>query len=690
MATETGSELVLAAHLPLLRIEEETVPFVGGDLWRMPWETFDTLTLGAFSDHRAAYEAVAPVFFRVTIRPQQMENLRPIEPTPGRTESTQLKMPSDRWFRLGELGLDIVARFHEALVDHVWHALLLEAPTAGFPAPRMSATFAVADEGWGIDVGGQARRLASVQGDADMEYLLTPSFVAGALGHEVLHRAEVHTHALATGAASPALQAAVQGLALCSSPLLELSDQCTIATMSLEQLLLPEVRSGLSSRLALRLGTALGRNRAERDQFGALGKALYDARSASVHGEAAPRNAEALITHHVAERLLAQVALELDARCAATGKSVDEIVTALDDAEPVAPVLNSRVLADAPLVPRTRPPLQNDRTSTVAMGGTNLESPEGMFMMWAPLVGLRTRGPLTFDPMTRIMVLPLSGHELLQLEERDIARDFAGRMRTLPEEIAALAIVEPAVAGMNEQAAREKLERRRALAVVAMRLAGLHHFVDPSLAGSVVVQGPMRFRFPSALRQSVWQMLEPLDEQPMLAETVVDHIREPWALMIEYEASSRHPDLERALSLFARTFDGRFASRDSTASLQFALLEALLGRFRAPDAPVPQLEALVAAVVGTEGGAARHAAAWFAEHGRQARNDVAHGRGSTAVTDDGAQALRTILCAALPAAIRVWLDAGDPVERMRRRPGRLLIDALTSRIQGTTPPSPRE
>jgi hypothetical protein len=44
-------------HLPLLRIEEERLPFGPGILYRMPFEKYNEISLGAFSEQERQYTA---------------------------------------------------------------------------------------------------------------------------------------------------------------------------------------------------------------------------------------------------------------------------------------------------------------------------------------------------------------------------------------------------------------------------------------------------------------------------------------------------------------------------------------------------------------------------------------------------------------------------------------------------------
>ena len=96
--------VVLLAHVPLLRIEGDEVPFTGGSLWSMPFDVFDDLTAGAFTDHRARYEETAPVFFR-------LDTPLDLPSTDGKERKGQgeLKVPTDNWEMLNSLDLGFMA-----------------------------------------------------------------------------------------------------------------------------------------------------------------------------------------------------------------------------------------------------------------------------------------------------------------------------------------------------------------------------------------------------------------------------------------------------------------------------------------------------------------------------------------------------------------------------------------------------
>lgn len=659
MSVSNGDEIVLVSHLPLVCIDADSLPFAGGDLWRMPFEVFDALTVGAFSDHQKAYEAVAPVFLRVVVR-ARLPNVVALDEAQTHSSSLQLKLPERSWPLLAQFGLDILNRFHALAVQPAWQALLLQAPDAVLPPPRWSLTLAVADEGFGFSGGEQPSRIASVQGDADVEYLINEGFPTRLFDAAELEAAAAWTERLSDATSVDAsLAPALDALAECASPLLGASERTVLATMALETLLLSEARSGLSATLERRLAHLLGRDEAERQHSRDSARALYKARSASVHGEAPAPQGPAGMADGGA--WLAAAIVALDRQSSATATPVAELLPRLDE-QPLGEALPRPSRPGAPALLRRR-------TSMVGIVAPELASPEEGWLMWAPLPGLLNRQPLALDDERRRLVLSLSGHELLMLEERDIARDFAAALRMQEDEIAALCLIGP---GGDEDAAgaMARLQEERDLAVTALRLAGLHDFCDPALAGPVAMRQMIRFRQPSVLRQSVWQIVaQKGDQATALQPAHAAPLASAWRTVDDYRKAGGHSDLERALSLYRRGFDRRFNTSHACAGLHFAAIESLLGRFRAPGDAMP-LEALVTRLLGEQ-----HAdAGWFARDGRALRNAVAHGRATDGVEDAALDALATIAGAAWRQAAQI--HASEPANPTR--PGKRLVRALSA------------
>jgi hypothetical protein len=659
-------EVVLAAHMPLLRIERDSIAFAGGDLWRMPFETFDGLTAGAFSDHQAQYEAIAPVFYRLVVRPQ-LPNLVRIDPSQTKKAHLQMKLHRVRGPLLRLAGLEVLDRFHMTAVNPAWLALLLQAPQAVLPDPRCSIMFAVADEGYGFQAGESGARIGSAQGDADVEYAITPGFATTTLDDAAIAAASAWAERLGDEKTiDPALWPALEALGACSSPLLGAWERSALATVALEALLLPEIRSGMARTLARRTAALYGgSSRARREHESAL-REIYDTRSASLHGSALPSNGQRHIDAALGPRLLGHTIRVLDARAVSAGQAVAQQLEALDAAADDTGTAAAWPSGDAVA---TTPPLLRARLSMVAMVGTTLGSPDdNTWALWAPLAGLHVHQPMSLDDSGARLIMALSGAELLSLEERDIRRDFPAQASTIEEHIAALYLVAGSDQAVEPEQALALLQRERDLAVAALRMTGFHAFCDPALAGPVLMRGAVRFRRPSVLRQSVWQTLLPDDSAKALSSANTARLAKHHEGLSAYGRAGGHPDLERALSLYLRGFDRGFAGPRACAALHFALVECLLGRFRGADEGVP-LENLVSRLVGVS----TPAAIWFAAEGRSLRNRLAHSRAGDEPDDDTLDRLAVIGSTALEGAIDAWLASEDA----DARPGTLLAQRLT-------------
>ena len=230
------SELVFLSHIPLLRIEEETLPFQGGDLWQLPFETYDALSLRAFTDHRKEYEETSPVFYRIEVN-LDLPILQ--EDREGDEGAIEIKIPSDNWALLAQYGLGFVSGFHDGLVDRAWAALLLAAPGAALPSPRLSTTFVVSTGNASFEMAGGVCKKIRVQGDADQEYLFLSEAAGPPLPTATIERAssllevvdEVKQHANLTAALSSLLAVTMPSL----SPI----EQLTLSVVALEAILLP-------------------------------------------------------------------------------------------------------------------------------------------------------------------------------------------------------------------------------------------------------------------------------------------------------------------------------------------------------------------------------------------------------------------------------------------------------------------
>src|SRR5262245_61576396 len=114
-------DLDFLVHLPLLRIDQELLPFAGAQLYRAPFEKYDEITLGAFSEQRERYEATEPVFlsFAIPIPEEGLE--RRVEEVKGIAE---IKMRGPRGSLLAQFALDVINLAHEHIVTAACNALL--------------------------------------------------------------------------------------------------------------------------------------------------------------------------------------------------------------------------------------------------------------------------------------------------------------------------------------------------------------------------------------------------------------------------------------------------------------------------------------------------------------------------------------------------------------------------------------
>jgi hypothetical protein len=655
--------IVLLAHLPLLRLEEEEIDFGGGSLWRLPFETYDQVTLGAFGDHRDAYERTAPVVYRVDA---QLEGPA-IRHGAGGAGTIEMKLPPYAWPRLaGDLGF--LVEFKENLVNRAWCALLLAAPATALPDPSASAIFAVrGEEGVYFQLGDSQGDAVRVQGDADQELFLLSRAAGPPLGRATVERAAEVWDLLPVVGGDRALGAALRALLWTTEPVLSPSEQLTLAVTALEALLLPEVVSGLGATFAQRVSALLGGG-----ELATLARELYDARSASLHG-GAPASAEraaALSRDAVAQQLLAGAILAL-APAVLDGGDLAEIRDALDDG-PIgpAPVPPVPVAEPAGLRPADRMSIPQGGLTTGFFSGAAMDAPEGTVLSWSPLVGLGCEPdalPHRLDGGGALM--PGVSTEVVAMEDADIRRDFISQLHL--DDRPFVFVATGAKADGHDAEVRETpgLLDRRDLIVTALRIAGFSSFTDPELLGSYVYDGRFRHRRATVLRQTVLMRLQQ-DPPDALYKPELRRINDAWGLVDSYRTTARHPEVDAMLTLFRRVHDDRFIPPDARAGLMLATLEAMLGRFRRRRERV-QLEDLVTVLTGPDSDAGR----WFATDGRQLRNSVAHGYwdGDTAPLAD----LLAILRLAVAALLETWTAL--PV-RSGVRPGRALIDALTARV----------
>jgi hypothetical protein len=668
------SELVFLAHIPLLRLEQESVPFREGDLWRMPFEHYDNITLGAFSDQQASYEETAPVFYRV------MGNLDLTMLQPGQVDARgtiELKMPSDDRNFLHRLGLGFLANFHDMIVDRVWAALTLAAPAGTYPNPRLSTSTAISTGDASFVFDKKRSSLIRVQGDADQEYLFFAEAAGPPLKYEVVQQASALLDVVDRASQISELDAALLSLFTITSPSLSAFEQHTLSVIALEALLLPEVRSGLSKNFANRLSSLLARDSEHFARLQTLVSQLYKSRSAAVHGQqylyfsSLDRKWIEYIDGAYAQQILAAAIVELTDKDRSEISweklriDLDEIPTTFNSSNVSLPLANPPGLRRIERLTR-RP---SSIPATLFSSESAMYAEDGVLLSWSPLVGLGIENPFVFGIEDSPIIVPVSGSEIVSLEEKDIGRDFIAQLHISGKPIACLALEAKTDDLVDREDLLQQLLRKRDLAVIALRLSGFNAFHDPELLGLYIYEGRLRYRHPTVFRQTLLSMLR-VEPKDIIQNESINQILSTWQMLISYDATARHPQIDNVLTTFRRVFDSRFIPIETRIGLMLSNIEAMLGRFRPKDDPI-QLEHLVANLIGTRS----EAVIWFNENGRQFRNSVVHGHWDLNREGRLPQAyLIEILQAIVPAFVSSWVNYDN---RTGKKPSNVLIEATS-------------
>jgi hypothetical protein len=293
-------------------------------------------------------------------------------------------------------------------------------------------------------------------------------------------------------------------------------------------------------------------------------------------------------------------------------------------------------------------------------GGDSMEAREGMLMSWSPLVGLTCDAGFDLGAGTGVGLVAASPATVLTMEDKDVRREL-GNLLMIETPTACLGVARTAGADVAA------MLRARDLAVVALRLAGFGAFTDPELLGSYVYEGSIRTIDTTVFAAMILRGMG-ADPAESFGAGDAERLAPDWALVVDYETRARNGEVDHVLALYRRAQDSDFLPATARATLLVAIVEAMLGRFRPPGEQV-QLEDLVRAVAGED---AATAAEWFAEHGRDFRNAVAHGH-----WDRGPEPLvrmQELLRPLIRSYLRTWLDVGDPA----RRPGRAFTKSVTA------------
>jgi hypothetical protein len=432
----------MLSHLPLIQIGMERFELGGGALVALPFERYDELLLGSFTDARREYEATAPVFFE------------------SDTEG------------------------HVAACARVRDALTLAAPAVAIPDPELSLRL--------LDVPGEQPVTRTLQGDADQELLFLGPQACYRLANEDLERAAAMLEV--ADSCDGELRAALDVLHSAADLSLSATEQLTLCTIALEALLLPELDSELRRTFARRLAHLVGCEEA-------VARALYDARSDAVHGESGVEAPPGL-----AQDLLARaaVALERLSRDGSTlpelRERLDEGPLASEPATGGVPAPTPRMLHPPPR--RSAP----SSFAIALAGGLAISDPEvgdGELVLFAPLIGLELDD--LPDPLLAVG-FPLSWlwrSQVGSFEDPDIRRDWMSDATGSSRVMGCLAL--RTRADRDVEAALAPLRRRVGTAVTALRLAGLAIVQDPELLGDYAREGSRRrHRRASVYRQTVF------------------------------------------------------------------------------------------------------------------------------------------------------------------------------------------
>ena len=232
-----------------------------GVLTKVPWDQYDSLTLGSFTDWKPRYEAADPVFFWF----QADIDLPFVHPGPAQQAGMmEMKLPRATWRdTLPGLGLDVLNVFHDRFVDPVWAALALAAPTALPVDPRSSISFLMPAGGQQhIELSGAEFEGVRVQGDADQELVFLADATSTPLTDVALARtAELCELTERVFTDEPDSSGLMRRLLGVNEITLAPHERSLLAVTDLEDLLLPEVVDAPGDTLARRVANLLGGDR---------------------------------------------------------------------------------------------------------------------------------------------------------------------------------------------------------------------------------------------------------------------------------------------------------------------------------------------------------------------------------------------------------------------------------------------
>lgn len=595
-------QILFLSHLPGVTIADEAVPFLqdGAVLNRMTFAEYRSLTRGA-QDREREFDPDEPVFF-VFATPSDLEDRA------GRaTKLLELKAKSVETDVLGSMPRSEVFENGILLADAAWSCLSLALPLHRLVSPRHSVMFMHVNAPCCFAWEGDPISTVQLQGDADHEFLFARSLKPPPLTAADLALAQRQTEVLRAVRQSEELDSALDGLLQAQEPALGAEEHAILCAIQLEELLLQGTKQNLRRTFAER-GAALVprhlRSEIAEDRI----RALYDLRSDHLHGRSsggADRETLAL------GPMLLAAAIRSLAGAIAGGGDLQAVLEG--DLEAVA-VQDGWQPLDAF---RRESRLSGHRRSVVAQVGATMAAPEGTSLLRSPLLGLHCgQEAVAIGRTDPDVLMPLSIHELAELEDRDVRRDhfmrIVGGVATgdLPDEGRSVLLTRigpddtPPDGVLAAQA-----NRGLAATVTALRACGFTSFMDPALLGNFCYHGPVRLRQPTVLRQTILTMhLPEIDRPDAEALRTVSQLRE---MILQW--SARQPQLGPLLGLFRQVFLHPALDDRVRARVAFAFIEGALGRFKDGN-----VEALGKAVCPDATGK------WFARHARTLRNRLSH------------------------------------------------------------------
>jgi hypothetical protein len=649
-------------HLPLLRIDDarHDVEIDGrpGALVALPFAEYDELIMHAFTAARRDYEATAPVFFV-----RELE--RPIPDGLATTGSSGAPVEFDPRAAIQALVGDDFNQF-TADTALLRAAINLAVPRAAVPDPILSLGL--------VNIAGDRAAIATTQGHADQELLFLSSATTAPLTASELER--VRSVLDIVRRADGELGVAVQILGAAADVALGPGEQLALCAITLEALLLPDLKTGLRRAFMDRAAALIARPDDERQRVATAAGAVHAARSTFVHGggKEPPRGYRA----GMAQTLLAQAIVTLDA-ATTSGATLSAVRAELAQGRSaIAPHVDLSRLPLPPLDdrepvigPRLYPRVQGIPPVTWSPDLPIVEQDE--LVLFAPLVGLG------LDTLPQSLIddgFPLtwmSTSALVALENRDIRGDWIAQIARSAEAVAVIALrdeydnCDSLFKLADVGAALDPLRQWRNAAVLALRLAGLSRFYDPEMLGDYVLcRRNSLCRLPSIYRQTLLNHLtrHPPDRLPADGG---DDLHTLWSLLRAYASGQISPTIENALTLFRRAHNPLGMQPATRALLLYAALDIALGRPSGGESV--DLMTRLAEVIPAELGSQLH---WYTEHGHPVRNAVAHGywdagaagpRGGEAIAYM-ADTLRIVL----PALLGTWLLAprdDDPAKAFR-------------------------